>query len=433
MKRFLSPTPLLCLLFLLLLSGSASAAGPEISLNGFTVTLDHPAYIKDGVTMVPAEEFLQLWGGPVRCRPKDGEPLPGGMLVRGSGEGGSSLTVSWYDRTLVLTPGAETMTGGGEKTALPRPAQLIDGILYAPLRPVAEALGATVEWTGTVVELTYPPRRVVVDNLLDLFNEVGPDTFIFLSAGAYSLGRLETAKIDNPYVEVSYDVFDPATGEYDTGERWEVTIKNVRDLTIFLADDCRITVPWAYADVLRFENCSRIDLRRGTYVHDVEPGSCTGNCIELENCSDVSLTEVILDGSGAYGVCAYDCQRVTLGSCSIQNCTYGAASLWDSQDVKFLTCRIINCLGCFHMIEVNGAKDIRLWECVFQNCSASALAESYYGTQSVIFDHCLFWNSAFGAPFDYGWQSSGGAVFVDCSVRQDHLDGMTNPSSARFR
>ena len=71
------------------------------------------------------------------------------------------------------------------------------------------------------------------------------------------------------------------------------------------------------------------------------------------------------------------------------------------------------------MIEVNDTKNVRLWECVFQDCSASALADSYYGAQSVVFDHCLFWNSTFGKLFDYGWQSSGGAVLWACSVRED--------------
>ena len=419
MKRFPKPTPLLFLLFCLLLSGSAQAAGPEICLNDITMVLDHPAYIEDGVTMVPAEEFLQLWGGPVQCRLEDGEPLPGGMLVRWSGDGDNSLTASWYDHTLVLTPDAGTMTADREEVALPRPARLVDGILYAPLRPIAEALGAKVEWNGTFVELTYPPRRVEVENLLDLFNAVGPDTFITLAEGEYSMGDVDIDKIDNPYVEVSFDVFDTATGEYDTGTCWEITIKNVRDLTISLAGDCRISTPWAYADVLRFENCSRVNLWSGTYVHDVEPGTCAGNCVELENCSDVYLTEVILDGSGAYGICTYDCRRVTLASCKIRNCTYGAASLWDSQDVNFRTCRIMNCRDCFHMIEVNDTKNVRLWECVFQDSSASALADSYYGAQSVVFDRCLFWNSTFGKLFDYGWQSSGGAVLLECSVRED--------------
>ena len=63
MKRFPNPTPLLFLLFCLLLSGSALAAGPEICLNDITLILDHPACIEDGVTMVAVEEFLQLWGG----------------------------------------------------------------------------------------------------------------------------------------------------------------------------------------------------------------------------------------------------------------------------------------------------------------------------------------------------------------------------------
>lgn len=418
MKCTLKCNTLLFLLLCMFLSGrSAMAAGSDetsICLNGIPLVLEHPAYIEDGVTMVPAEEFLQLWGGPVQCRPQ-GEPLPGGMLTRWSEDGGNVLTASWYEHTLILIPEAETMTADGEEITLLRPARLENGILYAPLRPIAETLDAAVEGTSTVVELSYLPRQqITVDNLLDLFNAVAPDTQITLAPGKYSLGDLEIDKINNPYIEVSFDVFDTTTGEYNTGRLWEITIRNVRDMTISLPN-ARVSTPWAYADVWRFADCSRINLWGGTAVHDVEPGSCAGNCVELENCRDVYLTEVTMDGSGAYGLCANDCQRITLGSCKIQNCSYGVVSLWNSQDINLRTCRITGCQGCFHMVEVCDTKSVRVWECIFRDNSASAIVESCYGAQSVVFDRCSFQDNRFNSLFDYGWQSSGGASFVDCT------------------
>lgn len=101
-------------------------------------------------------------------------PCPAGILYRWAEDGSGVLTVEWYDRTVILTPGKEG-------------AAFRDGVLYAPLRPLAEALGLTVEWTG-VVELSYPKRQVYAESLEELFNAVAPDTEIALAQGEYSFG-----------------------------------------------------------------------------------------------------------------------------------------------------------------------------------------------------------------------------------------------------
>ena len=148
----------------------------------------------------------------------------------------------------------------------------------------------------------------------------------------------------------------------------------------------------------------------------MEPGFCAGNCVELENCRDVNLLELTLDGSGAYGLCAINCRNVGLYSSVIQNCTYGAVSLWDSKDIELLNCRIRDCTGCFHLLEVCNTSDVRLWECyAIEGNSAGTLVESTYGSQNVVFDRCHFGENDFGGINGYGWQSSGGAVFVDCT------------------
>ena len=377
----------------------------EVTLNGFEIELGHPILAWKGSTMVPVEEFCRSLGGDVQTASWDSSPLPGGILYRWAEDGSGVLTVEWYDRTVILTPGKEG-------------AAFRDGVLYAPLRPLAEALGLTVEWTG-VVELSYPKRQVYAESLEELFNAVAPDTEIALAQGEYSFADMDVEAIHNPYVLVDYDVFDTATGEYNTGAVYQVVIQNVRDLTITTGNyptPTRISTPWAYADVWRFENCRRIELVSGIAVHDVEPGFCAGNCVELENCRDVNLLELTLDGSGAYGLCAINCRNVGLYSSVIQNCTYGAVSLWDSKDIELLNCRIRDCTGCFHLLEVCNTSDVRLWECyAIEGNSAGTLVESTYGSQNVVFDRCHFGENDFGGINGYGWQSSGGAVFVDCT------------------
>lgn len=376
-----------------------------VTLNGFDLALPHPALLRDGVTLVPVEDFCAAVGGPVQIAPWDSTPLPGGMLTRWAEDGAEVLTIRWYDAVVTLTPGAD----GAER---------MDGILYAPLRPLAEKLGLAVEWTGAV-GLSYPKRQVYAESLEELFNAVTPDTEILLQQGEYSMADLDVDKIQNPYVLVDYDVFDTATGEYNTGAVYQLVIQNVRDLSISTGNyptPTRVSTPWAYADVWRFENCRRVALSNGIAVHDVEPGYCAGNCVELENCRDVILSELTLDGSGAYGLCAINCENVTLASSVIQNCTYGAVSLWDSKNINLLSCRIRDCLGCFQLLEVCNSTDVRLEECYgIEGNSAAALVGSTYGSQNVVFDNCHFGANRFGAMNSYGWQSSGGAVFINCT------------------
>lgn len=409
----------------LLLSPAAGADSPpanvinDVIINGFDWVPWHPAsdfssvWVADGVTMVPAEEFFQVLAGPVRTDPETGAILPGGAQVRWAEDGSNILTVTWYDHTLTLTPGKDTMTADGREVKLPVPARFEAGRFCVPLRPVAEALGCTVKWTG-IPEVSYPKKQVKVDSLEALFNAVAPDTEIFLEPGEYSLGAMDWTKIDNPYVKVDFNVFDTATGLYNTGTVWEVVIRGVRDLTI-QAGASRVSTPWAYADVWRFENCDRIRMVGGTAVHDVEPGHCAGNCVELENCRGVVLTSVVMDGSGAYGLCAYDSGPVYVDRCNIRNCTYGAMSLNGSQNIELWSCRISDCRGCFQLVAADNVDNIKISDCLIEDNSAGSLVESYDDIRNVVFAHCTFLNNVFGQIQEYGWQSSGGAAFYECT------------------
>lgn len=407
----------------LLLSPAAGADSPpanvinDVIINGFDWVPWHPAsdfssvWVADGVTMVPAEEFFQVLAGPVRTDPETGAILPGGAQVRWAEDGSNILTVTWYDHTLTLTPGKDTMTADGREVKLPVPARFEAGRFCVPLRPVAEALGCTVKWTG-IPEVSYPKKQVKVDSLEALFNAVAPDTEIFLEPGEYSLGAMDWTKIDNPYVKVDFNVFDTATGLYNTGTVWEVVIRGVRDLTI-QAGASRVSTPWAYADVWKFEDCDRIRVEGGIAVHDVESGYCAGNCVELENCHGVSLTGMVMDGSGAYGLCTYGCEQVYAESCIIRNCTYGALSLWNTRDVELWECQIAGCRDCFGLIGGAESRDVRIQYCTFAGNSANALTA--YEGQNLVFGHCTFRENTFGQIQEYGWQSSGGAAFYECT------------------
>lgn len=403
-KRWLA----LCLVLAAALGALSPALGAEgetpvdLTLNGYA--LEVPALASGGTTLVPAEAFLDALGGPVVTSYRDGKPLSGGVLYRWGEDGGHTLTVQWYDKSFSLTPGAAG-------------AELRDGVLWVPLRPLAQALGLTVKWTGRV-ELSYPKRRVEVDSLKDLFLAIAPDTEIVLKRGNYSFADLDPKElegIDSPYFYVDYDLFDTDVGEWGLGTVYQVVIRDVRDLHI-LAGGCRVATPWAYADVWPFENCRRVNLEGGTAVHDVEPGYCTGACVYVDDCADMELSSVVLDGSGIYGLSANDSRNVRLANAQITHCTYGAVSLSGCENVTVASSHIYQNEGLFSLFSLYRCAGVRVTDCLIEENSAGSLA-SCDGSREVVFDDCAFSSNWFGVVNEYGWQGSGGAVFVDCSAQ----------------
>lgn len=388
------------------LSGSALAAaeGPQtvtVTLNGFPLALEEPALLQDGVTLVPAEAFCAAVGGVLRGNDYDGGLLPGELRCFWSKDGDSTLKVEWksYDKETSFT-----LNQG--KTAL------FDGIFYVPLRPLAEALGLTVTWNGTAV-LTSPKNRVEVDNLADLLNAVDSDIEIILKPGNYSYAELDWSQVDNPHLTGNdwVDGRDPAAG--GQAEAYDVTISGVRDLTI-LGNGATLVTPWAYADVLKFENSNRLRLEGFTAVHDVEPGYCAGDCLELTNCADVVVVNCVLDGSGAYGLQGSNLRRMRLENTEIAHCTYGAASLWRCEDVRFESCRIHRCVDTFGLFSLGECAGVQVRGCDIEENSGGSLASFGERSRGVLFQDCRFRGNAFGVVSEYGWESSGGALLVDC-------------------
>ena len=56
---------------------------------------------------------------------------------------------------------------------------------------------------------------------------------------------------------------------------------------------------------------------------------------------------------------------------------------------------------------------MRIQYCTFVGNSANALTA--YEGQNLVFGHCTFRENTFGQIQEYGWQSSGGAAFYECT------------------
>ncbi len=142
----LSPNALLGVSLLLLAAPNVRAQAPiSVDLNGRTLTFrgTQPTQIK-GSTLVPMRGIFEALGASVRF------------------DSATQTVFGQRGQTSIVLPlGALTATVDGKPTALPQPAQLINGTTLVPLRFISEALGADVRWvpsTHTVQIQTIDPH-----------------------------------------------------------------------------------------------------------------------------------------------------------------------------------------------------------------------------------------------------------------------------------
>lgn len=146
MRRF-RPWLLLAALAAALLAPAAPAAGAEpglqVMVNGQVLNLDTPAFIENGRTLVPLRAIFEALGARIEWN---------GATRTVTGTRGS--------RTVVLTVDSDQARVDGQEVRLAVPAKIRGGRTFVPLRFVAEALGASVDFDGEtrtvlVVDLAY--------------------------------------------------------------------------------------------------------------------------------------------------------------------------------------------------------------------------------------------------------------------------------------
>lgn len=103
-----------------------------------------------------------------------------------------------------------------------------------------------------------------------------------------------------------------------------------------------ITQP-RYADVLTFYNCTNLLLNELKLGHSPESGACAGGVVYLLNCRDILINGCDLYGCGIYGIQSDSIERLKVQNTLIHDCSYGAVSMTDSDDVSFIECKIQYC------------------------------------------------------------------------------------------
>ncbi|MGQ9756185.1 MAG: stalk domain-containing protein [Desulfotomaculales bacterium] len=108
-----------------------------VLLNGRPLSFDQPPVIINGRTMVPLRAIFQALGAEVNW---DGAT--------------QTVTATRGDTVIILVIGSPVAFKDGQAVILDQPALLMAGRTMVPLRFIAEALGAEVNWDGTTQTVT---------------------------------------------------------------------------------------------------------------------------------------------------------------------------------------------------------------------------------------------------------------------------------------
>lgn len=111
-------------------AGGGAEAGEAVSVevNGEPAV---QGLLDDGVLLVPARPFLALLGADVTFDASR-----------------DALVVTRGSKVLVIFSNREVALRGGVEYSLGAPPRVVDGLLYVPARPVAEALGDDASWVA---------------------------------------------------------------------------------------------------------------------------------------------------------------------------------------------------------------------------------------------------------------------------------------------
>ena len=228
---------------------------------------------------------------------------------------------------------------------------------------------------------------VSVSNAQELLAAIAPGAVIELQPGTYNLTQAiaESPKQDRASSWLRF---------MDCWEGREAVVHDVDGLTLRGVGEVEIVVEPRSADVLRFEYCSNITLENMTLGHTIEPGVCTGDVLEFDNCRGVVLTALDLYGCGTYGVVGLNSSDLRMQSSTIRECSYGLMDLNNCSGFRFNECELRDC-GGYNTLSLF-MSSLSFDSCAFSGNSALWGFLSDAESNSVRFYSCSFgpWETA---------------------------------------
>ena len=190
------------------------------------------------------------------------------------------------------------------------------------------------------------PNTVTVTDERGFLDALKDNTTILLPEGtrlnlSKVLGKASCFKgegrVFEGYVEPHMQSGEPTLVSESVFDGHQLTVVNLRNVTISGGDDCHIVVDPAYAYVLNFVQCENIRIENVTMGHTAE-GYCTGGVVGMYRCSDMVIDACDLYGCGAYGLVADTTQGVTMTRTIIRDCSYGIMQLFGCSGATFSEC-----------------------------------------------------------------------------------------------
>ena len=161
------------------------------------------------------------------------------------------------------------------------------------------------------------PQEVTVSTVDDLLAAIAPNTTISLEPGTYDLTYAKD--YGEPNLSGSYRWSEAYDG-------WELTIQ-ADGVRLIGKGDVEVVTQPRYANVLHFENCRDFQVQGLTLGHTPEQGSCSGNVIRMDGCSNGTVDSCDLYGCGTTGIVAMETRDVTVQNSTIHDCSEGGLYL----------------------------------------------------------------------------------------------------------
>lgn len=253
-------------------------------------------------------------------------------------------------------------------------------------------------------------NTVTVSNIRELYEAIADHTRIILKGGVYNISELPLEDRNNPKLNMSYNY---ETNEYVEYPYDSIKVEYVNWLLLEGEEgaDVKICTEDGYEVPIYFEGGNHITLKNLTIGHEVEPGTCSGAVVYLENSYNVEIKDCKLYGSGTYGIEADGAYNVNVDDSEIYECTYGLVSFWNSNNIEFKNCNLRDSSG-FNMFYLYNT-----WGAAFENCNISNnVVEQmgypfvYHENGDVLFRNCQF------AGNQYETLKKGDVVFEGCSI-----------------
>lgn len=254
-------------------------------------------------------------------------------------------------------------------------------------------------------------NTVNVSNIRELYEAINDNTRIILEAGTYNISQLPFEQRYNNKINHTEGDGDPWVDEFY--DKDTICVSSVNNLLIEAKEGASVTICTedAYEAPLSFQSCNNVTLSGLTLGHEVEPGSCSGAVVFLDDVNMVTIEDCRLYGSGTYGIAANYSHNINVNDTEIYECTYGLVNLYYTDNATFRDCSMHDSTG-FDMIDLQN-----VWHILFDGCNITdnfvdddtcALIDSI--GDDVKFTNCHFEGNSY-VGFEYG-----SAELENCSI-----------------